>query len=125
MLRSGAEVAGVELVGGTDLARGNDRRMERGRNGRREYIGGRRGGGRDPSREQGPANAADRAGDADSGTRAESIPRTGDAGGVCLDGCTMNRSITASKPRIKIKKIQQRKTPVKKSEKTNNNLNQL
>jgi hypothetical protein len=53
MLRSGAEVAGVELVGGTDLGRGHGRRMEHDRNGRREYKRGQRRGGRDPSGEQG------------------------------------------------------------------------
>jgi hypothetical protein len=37
MLRSGAEVAGVELIDGTNLARGHDSRNERSRNGRREY----------------------------------------------------------------------------------------
>ena len=36
MLRSGAEVAGVELVGGTDLGRGRGRRMERSCDGSRE-----------------------------------------------------------------------------------------
>jgi hypothetical protein len=36
MLRSGAEVADVELVGSTDLGKGRGRRMERGRNRRRE-----------------------------------------------------------------------------------------
>jgi hypothetical protein len=35
--RAGAEVAGVELVGDTDLGRGKGRRMERGRDGRREF----------------------------------------------------------------------------------------
>ena len=36
MLRSGAEVAGVELVGGTNLGRDRGRRMEHGRDGRCE-----------------------------------------------------------------------------------------
>jgi hypothetical protein len=33
---SGAEVAGVELVGGTDLSRGRDSQMEYDRDGRRK-----------------------------------------------------------------------------------------
>ena len=36
MTRSGAEVAGVELVDGTDLSKGSGRRMEHDRDGRRE-----------------------------------------------------------------------------------------
>ena len=36
MPRSGAEVAGVELVGVMDLGRGRGRWMEHGRDGRRE-----------------------------------------------------------------------------------------
>jgi hypothetical protein len=48
MLRSGAEVADVELVDGTNLGRGHDSRNERSINGRREY--GR--GGWDPSHKQ-------------------------------------------------------------------------
>jgi hypothetical protein len=39
MSRSDAEVAGVELVGGTDLGRGRDRRMERGRDEVRVCVG--------------------------------------------------------------------------------------
>jgi hypothetical protein len=37
MLRSGAEIASVELVCGTDLGKGWGRRMERDRDGRREF----------------------------------------------------------------------------------------
>jgi hypothetical protein len=37
MLPSGAEVAGVKHVGGTDLGRGHGKRMERDRNERRKY----------------------------------------------------------------------------------------
>jgi hypothetical protein len=40
MSRSDAEVAGVELVGGTDLGRGRGRRMERGRDERCESVWG-------------------------------------------------------------------------------------
>jgi hypothetical protein len=40
MSRSVAEVAGVEFVGGTDLGRGRDRRMERGRDGRCKSVWG-------------------------------------------------------------------------------------
>jgi hypothetical protein len=36
MSRSGAEVAGVELIGSTDLSRGRGRRMERDHDGRHE-----------------------------------------------------------------------------------------
>jgi hypothetical protein len=36
MARSGADVTSEELIGGTDLGRGRDSRMERGRNERRE-----------------------------------------------------------------------------------------
>jgi len=36
MPRSGAEVAGVELVDGTDLGRGRGKRMEHSRDGRRK-----------------------------------------------------------------------------------------
>jgi hypothetical protein len=49
MLRSDVEIAGVKLVGGTDLGRDRGRWMER------EYRQGRCGGGRDLSREQGHA----------------------------------------------------------------------
>jgi hypothetical protein len=42
MLRSGAEVAVVELVGGTDLSRGCNRWMEHGRNRRPKYGKGQR-----------------------------------------------------------------------------------
>ena len=38
MLRSGAVVAGVELVGGTDLSRSRGRRIEHDRGGRRESM---------------------------------------------------------------------------------------
>jgi hypothetical protein len=41
MPRSGAEVADVELVGGKNLGRGKGRRMEHGRNERREFGRGR------------------------------------------------------------------------------------
>jgi hypothetical protein len=37
MLPSGAEVAGVKHVGGTNLGRGHGKRMERDRNERRKY----------------------------------------------------------------------------------------
>jgi len=90
MLRSGAELAGVELVGGSDLGKGSGRQMESGRNGRCVYGRGWREEEQDPSREQGAARErtvsvlraearsvqtpSER--DADGG-----VPRVGDTGG--------------------------------------------
>jgi hypothetical protein len=48
-LDAGAEIADVELIGGTDLDRSWGRRMERGRDGRRGFVRGMRRG-RGPSR---------------------------------------------------------------------------
>jgi hypothetical protein len=98
MLRSSAEVAVVELIGSTDLGRGPDRRMERGRNGRCEYKRGRRDGGRDPYRERvrtawWRARSVLRAGARNEQTPQSelamltgSIPRANDAGGVRPSG---------------------------------------
>jgi hypothetical protein len=83
MSRSGAEVAGVVLIGGTDLGRGRSRRMERGRDGRREFGWGhaarararwcRRG--RGPSRSRG-ARAGDVGGDGAGETQSGQVTYT-------------------------------------------------
>jgi hypothetical protein len=101
MLRSGAEVVGVELVGGTDLGAGGwsaaaTEGASTGRGGAREgeihpasrgaqwgSVG--EGGIHPVCRGAQRANVAERAGDADGATRARFVLRVGDAGGVCLD----------------------------------------
>jgi hypothetical protein len=98
MLRSGAELADVELVGGSDLGRGHGRRMERGHNGRRVYGRGWRREGRDLSREQGqhrrrqnPSRELGRTACirlADGVLRAGSVAQAGGIGGSVLNGGT-------------------------------------
>jgi hypothetical protein len=91
MLQDGAEVAGVEVIGGTDLGRGQGRQMERGHNKKREYG---------LERHRGRVRSVPRAGARSTQTprseramltgaaRAGSFPRAGGTGEVCSTGGT-------------------------------------
>lgn len=79
MLRSGAEVADVELISVTDLDKGGGKQMERSRNGRREYGLGRRGECkiRPSSKDAQHADAVEQVGNADGAAQAGSLPGAG------------------------------------------------